>query len=134
MSKIYNNKRINNSNNNIQINNNINYYPYDPNKHKAYYESLNNKMKKSLDSNCNNKSNNSKNSIQVKSEIFKNNNDNNINNQINNEGYNNYNIKEQNNNIVQNFLLSSTDTTGPYRYMRKNRKDEPNLIDLLMDK
>ena len=140
MSNIYNNKKMNNINSlipNNQNNKNVNeiHYAYDPNKHKAYYESLNNKMKKSIDSNASNKSNYIKNSFQRESEIHR---INFINNQINNDKYNNYknrNNKEEYSNInFQNNLLSSTDTTGPYRYLRKNRKDEPNLIDLLMDK
>ena len=93
---------------------------------------------------------------QSQSSIYKKPNDNNninnqnyfVNNNMNNENSYNYdnngsqyyiqnnnNINNSINNInIPNNLLSSTETTGPYRYMRKNRKDEPNLLDLLRDK
>jgi hypothetical protein len=135
---------------------NQNNYPYDPNKNRAYYEYLDNKMKKSIE-------NNNINNInllmsQSQSSIYKKPNDNNninnhnyyVNNNMNNENSNSYNYDnngsqyyiQNNNNInnninninIPNNLLSSTETTGPYRYMRKNRKDEPNLLDLLMEK
>ena len=153
MSKIYNSKRNNeNINNNYNNKNNINLnknnFPYDPNKHKAYYESLNNKMKKSIDSKNSNQSNYLINSNQKQSGFYNNNNDdiNNdkFNNNINNENFKNHpyynkiivlpnNIDNNINMNAKNNLLSSTETTGPFRYMRKNN-DEPNLIDLLMNK
>ena len=155
------NNNINNSNKkkvnmreiyNIKQNeNNIkkNYYPYDPNKHKAYYEALNNKMMKSNESNASNRSNYLKTNMPTKytNNLYQNENnkvynyqmENNANNYNNNNNFENkitnpYNVNNNINNNISNNLLSSTDTTGPYRYMRKNRKDEPNLIDLLMDK
>ena len=156
------NNNINNSNKkkvnmreiyNIKQNeNNIkkNYYPYDPNKHKAYYEALNNKMMKSNESNASNRSNYLKTNMPTKytNNLYQNennkvynyqmennaNNYNNNNNNFENKITNPYNVNNNISNNISNNLLSSTDTTGPYRYMRKNRKDEPNLIDLLMEK
>ena len=155
------NNNINNSNKkkvnmreiyNIKQNeNNIkkDYYPYDPNKHKAYYEALNNKMMKSNESNASNRSNYLKTNMPTKytNNLYQNENnkvynyqmENNANNYNNNNNFENkitnpYNVNNNISNNISNNLLSSTDTTGPYRYMRKNRKDEPNLIDLLMDK
>ena len=150
MREIYNFKQ--NENSNIYKNNiKNNYFPYDPNKHKAYYESLNNKMMKSNESNASNRSNYLKSNIPVPvNSVYQNENnkvynyqmDNNANKEkFNNYNYNNeniitnpYNVNNNISNNISNNLLSSTDTTGPYRYMRKNRKDEPNLIDLLMEK
>ena len=86
-----------------------------------------------------------KNSLQSQSDLFKSNEKDYFinNNQINSKkrGINNINIINnsnnfsfQNNNInITNNLLSSTDTTGPFRYTRKNM-DEPDLMKLLMNK
>ena len=149
MREIYNIKQ--NESNDIYRNNiKKNYYPYDPNKHKAYYEALNNNIMKSNESNASNRSNYLKSNIPKNyvNNLYQNENNKAYNYQMENnvikEKFNNYNNENKNtnpyninNNIsnnISNNLLSSTDTTGPYRYMRKNRKDEPNLIDLLMEK
>ena len=132
MSKIYeiNNKEIINNKDKKK-------FPYDYNKNKAYYEALN----KKLDFNKNYLIN----SIQTQSDIFKsqekdyfiNNNQinsNSRNNIINKRELNNFsNFSFKINNNMTNNLLSSTDTNGPFRYTRRDR-NEPDLMQLLMDK
>ena len=118
-------------------------FPYDYNKNREYYEALNKKM----NYNMNNLSNISsinylKNSLQSQSDLFKSNEKDYFinNNQINNKrkiyggGVNNLNnFSFKNNMNISNNLLSSTDTSGPFRYTRKNM-DEPDLMKLLMNK
>lgn len=118
-------------------------FPYDYNKNREYYEALNKKM----NYNMNNLSNISsinylKNSLQSQSDLFKSNekdyfiNNNQINNKrkIYNNNINNLNnFSFKNNMNISNNLLSSTDTSGPFRYTRKNM-DEPDLMKLLMNK
>ena len=95
-------------------------FPYDYNKNKAYYESLKNK------------------NIQKQNDIFNSNeknyfiNNNKINNKrnINNINNNLSNFSFKNNLNISNNLLLSTDTSGPFRYIRKNR-EEPDLLELL---
>ena len=132
MSKIYENNKENKRK-----------FPYDYNKNRAYYEALNKKMNYNM--NSINNVNYLKNSLQSQSDLFKSNEKDYFinNNQINSKkrGINNINIINnsnnfsfQNNNInITNNLLSSTDTTGPFRYTRKNM-DEPDLMKLLMNK
>ena len=144
---INNSKRINMSkiyeNNNKE---NKRKFPYDYNKNRAYYEALNKKMNYNMNNiNSINNVNYLKNSLQSQSDLFKSNEKDYFinNNQINSKkrGINNINIINnsnnfsfQNNNInITNNLLSSTDTTGPFRYTRKNM-DEPDLMKLLMNK
>ena len=126
MSKIYEN---NNKENKKK-------FPYDYNKNRAYYEALNKKM--NYKANNMNNINYLKNSLQSQSDLFKSNekdyfiNNNQINTKI--KVYNNLNNLSFKNNInLSNNLLSSTDTSGPYRYTRKNM-DEPDLMKLLMNK
>ena len=142
MSKIYeiNNKNFNNNKN--VSNNNINEkkFPYDYNKNRAYYESLYKKMKYN-DNDINNNINNLKSNLLTNSDVFNSNEKNyfinnnrniNSNRNINDiSSINNYSFKVNNN--ISNNLLSSTDTTGPFRYIRKNG-NEPDLIELLMNK
>ena len=129
MSKIYEN---NNKENKKK-------FPYDYNKNRAYYEALNKKM--NYKANNMNNINYLKNSLQSQSDLFKSNekdyfiNNNQINTKI--KVYNNTNnlnnLSFKNNINLSNNLLSSTDTSGPYRYTRKNM-DEPDLMKLLMNK
>ena len=90
-------------------------------------------------SNYMNNSNDLKNISQMKSDILFNSKEKDyfINNkQLNNNYYdssNNFSFKINMNINASNNLLSSIDTTGPYRYTRKNR-NEPDLMNLLMNK
>ena len=129
MSKIY-------ENNNKENKKKFSYYY---NKNRAYYEALNKKM--NYKANNMNNINYLKNSLQSQSDLFKSNekdyfiNNNQINTKI--KVYNNTNnlnnLSFKNNINLSNNLLSSTDTSGPYRYTRKNM-DEPDLMKLLMNK
>ena len=136
MSKIY---EINNKKNNLNKSNEKKKFPYDYNKNKAYYEALN----KNMNYNSNNY-NYLKNISPNQSDVFKskekdyfiNNNQINSNRKTNNiinytNNFNNFYFK--NNVDISNNLLSSTDTNGPFRYIRKNM-NEPNLMELLMNK
>jgi hypothetical protein len=147
------NNDINNTNKNNRINlsniyeynnnkleeNKKNKFPYDYGKNKEYYESLNKKLNYLNNSNYMNNSNDLKNSSQMKSDILFNSKEKDyfINNkQLNNNYYdssNNFSFKINMNINASNNLLSSIDTTGPYRYTRKNR-NEPDLMNLLMNK
>ena len=155
-SKIIENEKNNSINNSKKINmskiyennnkENKRKFPYDYNKNRAYYEALNKKMNYNMNNiNSINNVNYLKNSLQSQSDLFKSNEKDYFinNNQINSKkrGINNINIINnsnnfsfQNNNInITNNLLSSTDTTGPFRYTRKNM-DEPDLMKLLTNK